>query len=189
MRPRRRLGRTFGVTLGRSASGGLARLMQSKTGRSRPRLDHKLTGMGIQKIFDVKGHAHFTTINVYKRIPILENYEFCDLIIENLEYYRKKFQFKLLGHVILPDHLHTIVLPDSSTRYSDIIRDFKKGVAFTVIKRLTDARNQGLLDRFLLNLVRRDGQRYSLWQRKYFDFNIFQKRSSWRNWSTSIITL
>ena len=132
--------------------------------------------MGIQKIFDVEGHAHFTTINIYKRIPILQNSKFCDLIIENLEYYRKKFQYRLLGYVILPDHLHMIVIPNSRTKYSDIIRDFKKGVAFAVIKRLSNARNQNLLDKFSLNQVRRDGQRHSIWQRKYFDFNIFSEK-------------
>ena len=128
--------------------------------------------MGIQKIFDVEGHAHFTTINVYKRIHILENYKFCDLIIENLEYYRKKFQYKLLGYVILPDHLHMIVIPNSRTKYSDVIRDFKKGTAFAVIKRLSNTKNQDLLDKFSLNPVKRDQCR-SIWQRKYFDFNIF----------------
>lgn len=133
--------------------------------------------MGIQKIFDVEGHAHFTTINVYKRIPILENYELCDLIIENLEYYRKKFKFRLLGYVILPNHLHIIILPNTSTKYSDIVRDFKKGVAFAVIKKLSDTGNRGLLDRFRLNSIREDGQRYSIWQRKYFDFNIFSEKT------------
>ncbi len=132
--------------------------------------------MGIQKIFDVEGQAHFTTINLYKRFPLLEDYEFCDLIIENLKYYREKFQFKLLGYVILPDHFHMIVLPRAGARYSDIIRDFKKGVAFAIIGRLSSSGNQSLLDRFLLKPARRDGQRYSIWQRKYFDFNIFSEK-------------
>lgn len=132
--------------------------------------------MGIQKIFDIEGHAHFTTINIYNRIPILKSYEFCDLIIQNLEYYRKKLKFKLLGYVILPNHIHVIILPDSSKRYSDVIRDFKKGVAFAAIKTLSATGNKSLLDKFLLKSVRKDGQRYSFWQRKYFDFNIFSEK-------------
>jgi putative transposase len=44
------------------------------------------------------------------------------MYIELLEKYRKEFGFKLFAYVLMPQHLHLLIEPNSSTEISDIMR-------------------------------------------------------------------
>lgn len=79
----------------------------------------------MHKRYNLPNCAHFITTNTYKRLPILRNPEFMVVIIENLKFYRKKYNFKLIGFVILPDHIHLLLILPSAHNISDLIRDFK----------------------------------------------------------------
>lgn len=76
----------------------------------------------------------------------------------------------------MPDHLHILIQPQGNTRLSDIVRDFKKGVAFAILQRLSDHPQNQLLGKLRRESERSDERRYSLWQRKYFDFNVFSEK-------------
>jgi len=61
--------------------------------------------------FNIEGQVHFVTTNVSKKTPLFSDNLFCEIIIRNLEFYRKKFIFELYGYVIMPDHLHLLIYP------------------------------------------------------------------------------
>jgi REP element-mobilizing transposase RayT len=72
----------------------------------------------------------FVTTTVVRFIPIFNNYQLCDILISNIRHYRMKYNFIVLGYVIMPSHLHWIVIvnPKYGTT-SDIMRDIKKFTA------------------------------------------------------------
>lgn len=62
-------------------------------------------------IFDI----HYVTKVVSRRQPVFAlDPKFTIYVIENLEFYRNKFGFKLYGFVIMPDHIHDII--DTSSK-------------------------------------------------------------------------
>ena len=65
----------------------------------------------------------FITIVTYNRNPILLNY--IDLIKASILYAKTKIKFNIEAIVILKDHIHTIIKPDSIEKYPDIVKYFK----------------------------------------------------------------
>ncbi|MFH0952205.1 MAG: hypothetical protein V1838_03360 [Patescibacteria group bacterium] len=60
--------------------------------------------------FNEDSYAHFVTTNTFKNKLIFANEKCCLSLIKDLDYYRKTLDFKLLGYVIMPDHLHMIIM-------------------------------------------------------------------------------
>ncbi|MFH0952415.1 MAG: transposase [Patescibacteria group bacterium] len=143
--------------------------------------------------------AHFITTKIWGNIWLFEEDKYCKIIIDNLKFYRKKFEFKLIGYNILPWHLHLIMqLSEEHNNISTIMRDFKSHVAREIIDDLKK-NNKKLLSRFwvqsepLLGLKKsrsrgsdlpvkvvrskfqsklRKLSKYQIWQPDFYDFNI-----------------
>ena len=75
----------------------------------------------------------FVTTTVVKFTPVFSYHPFCDILINNIKYYRDKYKFDILGYVIMPTHFHWIVKvePKYGT-ISDIMRDIKKFTAWQI---------------------------------------------------------
>ena len=80
--------------------------------------------------------AHFTTNVVIYRQPIFTRSWAANILIENLRFYQQKYAFRLIGYLIMPDHLHSIVWPQPGTAIGAIMRDFKKFAAVAIIEAL-----------------------------------------------------
>jgi len=81
--------------------------------------------------------AHFTTHVVIYRLPLLSFHWAASILQDNLRFYQAKYRFRLLGYVIMPDHMHTIIWPRTGTAISDIMRDFKKYTSVQLIEALS----------------------------------------------------
>ncbi|MDZ7798159.1 MAG: transposase [Patescibacteria group bacterium] len=88
------------------------------------------------KTINIENHAYFVTSKVYYNLEIFVYNKFCQMLINNFKFYRKAKNFKLLGYVIMPNHLHTIIWPQGKNSISDIMRDFKEFTAKQIIKSL-----------------------------------------------------
>jgi REP-associated tyrosine transposase len=56
-----------------------------------------------------KGHLHFLTFICYDRLPFLRN-EFCkNLLVNELAPVRAEYGFRLIGYVVMPEHVHLLV--------------------------------------------------------------------------------
>lgn len=75
----------------------------------------------------MEGSVYYITTNVYGRLKVFNTPSFIIPILDSLNFYRYQFKCKLLGYVIMLDHLHLLIYPtgDSSV-VSDFMRDFKR---------------------------------------------------------------
>lgn len=121
------------------------------------------------KKYEIPNHGHFITTNTFNKRKIFINEKTCSVIIEELKFYRKKFGFKLLGYVIMPDHIHCVILPKEVTKTSDIIRDFKKHTA----KVLSELINKGEIR---IKGINKKAKVYKIWQNGFYDFNIYSQK-------------
>ena len=126
-----------------------------------PTQSNKCFIMGKLKKYDVPGQAYFITTCTFRRKKIFKDERCCNILLENLEFYRKKFRFKLLGYVIMPDHLQFIILPQNGTTASDIIRDLKKFSAKQISNYLKV--NESLKEKAKI---------YNIWQDGFYTFNL-----------------
>lgn|SRR5574341_764176 len=117
------------------------------------------------------GHAHFITLVVNKRIPVFSNSETAIKAVQAIEFYQKNFGIKILGFVIMPDHLHLIAWPQGAKSPEEFVRDFKKYLAKGILDLLTPSEKT----KFLLGRPQKRNHRFQIWQKDYYDFNIYNQ--------------
>ena len=126
--------------------------------------------------FDHDGRARFITFGLHHRVPLLTNDPLRQIIADCINDARISYGFRLLGYVIMPEHVHLVLVPRIDDRASRIIGDIKRESALRVheVLKMNDSR---LLDTFR---VRRNGvERFALWQRRCFDHNCRTDDAVW----------
>lgn len=74
----------------------------------------------------IEGSAYYITSNVYQHLAIFIHPSFIIPLIDSLNFYRYQHHCKLLGYVIMPDHIHLILWPQNGTDIANFMRDFKR---------------------------------------------------------------
>ena len=112
--------------------------------------------------------VYFFTATNFKWIKLLEEDEHKNIVIDSLQFLSDNKRVKVLGFVIMPNHIHLIWKILAPHKNEDVQRYFLKYTAqqikFSLIKK-----NSVLLDDILVNAIDR---RYQLWERNAFWFEI-----------------
>lgn len=125
--------------------------------------------------FHEPGHLHELTFSCYQRRPLLDDDEHCRRLSRSIDEAGQQEGFDLVAFVSMPEHVHLLVRPQSSTpdlgRYlARIKQPFSKQ-----IKELLTAQQSPLLEQ--LTIQERPGKRcFRYWQEGAgFDRNIFSR--------------
>jgi putative transposase len=128
------------------------------------------------KHYDHDGRERFVTFCTHKRIAVLTNTAFRKIIVECLEDVRRSYDLHLLGYVIMPEHVHLVVVPPKDIELGTVIGKLKR-LSAKRIHDLLRANNGDLVHR--LTVMRNGRQRFALWQRRCFDHNCRSDESVW----------
>ena len=102
------------------------------------------------KRFQREGDDHFITFSCYHREPYLAASASKDIFLDSLELTRRRYNFEVLGYVVMPEHVHLLISEplDHEVTLSKAIQSLKLSVS----KRLSPK---------------------PFWQVRYYDFNVF----------------
>ncbi len=125
--------------------------------------------------FHIEGHLYYITTVIYGRLPLFTRPSFVVPLLDSLNYYRYQQHFKILGYVIMPDHLHLLVWPQGPASVGDIMRDYKE---FTAKRLVRQAEAEGRTE--WATAFRAAGQKtgrstHKVWQDSYWDENVFSE--------------
>ena len=122
----------------------------------------------------------FVTTTVVNHKSTFINPVFCEILINNIKFYQTKYQFAVLGYVIMPTHFHWIVkLKPHSGSISDIMRDIKKFTAWQIFDWI-EKENDLELDYFFRREARNiKGQDRKLWASRFHDAVIRNQKMLW----------
>jgi putative transposase len=81
------------------------------------------------KHYDNLGTARFVTFVCYRSGKYLNNNIARELLIDHIKSARIKHDFKLLGYVIMPEHVHLVMFPPDGMRMGYVIREIKSKMA------------------------------------------------------------
>jgi len=138
--------------------------------------------------FNELNTCHFVTTKVWQDIWLFKEGKYCQIIIDNLNFYRQKFNFKLIAYAIMPWHLHLILM--LSKRCNDItkvMRAIKSHSARQIIDCIYYTGRRGPLTSPPIDNLgqgtqatrggyphrRMSEQKYYIWQPSFYDFNIY----------------
>ncbi len=99
------------------------------------------------------GNLHFITFSCHGRSPYLVTPRAASIFEHSLESIRRKYQFDLLGYVVMPEHVHLLLSEPPTHPLSTVLGALKRSVS----KQLSES---------------------PFWLPRYHDFNVFsnQKR-------------
>jgi len=131
--------------------------------------------------FNEASYAHFVTIKTFENKPIFEDEKCCEILLKDVDFYRQKLGFRLLGYVIMLDHLHLIVwweveeLPELTI--SKIMHDIKGLSAQNISRYLLGSRgvSASTARRGAKASSTRWGRVIRIWQKSFYDFNIYSE--------------
>src|SRR5437879_12935820 len=61
------------------------------------------------KRFQQSKQSHFVTFSCNRRLPLLSSPILRDIFIRCLEKIRRRYQFRVFGYVVMPEHVHLLL--------------------------------------------------------------------------------
>ena len=126
--------------------------------------------LGLRRYYG-RGHLHFITFSCYRRRPLLASPRWRELFLRTLEKVRQQLHFKVVGYVVMPEHVHLLISEPELGDPSGAVQLLKQKTShrMSARRRRLDPRQGSLLEE----------ARDPVWQRRFYDFNVFtvQKRA------------
>ena len=136
-----------------------------------------MPAVSIMKLF--KSHEpnvfHYTTTVCFNRVPVFRSEIACELFIEALLDTRKKCKFKLIGYVVMPDHLHLILNP-LNRDIGVVMRRLKSTSARLILDWLRQANHLASLRKLALAVPQARSHTHSLWLKDFSSIDLFSPR-------------
>lgn len=113
-----------------------------------------------------RGDLHFITFSCRGRLPLLGNSRARNTFVMVLDEVRAQHEFRLLGFVVMPEHVHMVVSEPKVSSPSDMMQSLKQKVSFrlnpsreTIGNRVADADFED--------------DEYAFWLQRFYDFNVW----------------
>ena len=117
------------------------------------------------------GYLHFITTSCYQRRPLLASPQNRNLFLEVMEEVRKRYDFVVVGYVVMPEHVHLLFSEPERGNPSTVMAALKQTFAHRLLQRLRAEIDsaQGKLWSTLLQLGH-------VWQPRFYDFVVFTSK-------------
>lgn len=112
--------------------------------------------MAVRKTQTENNKIYFCTFTCYNWLPLFEITNLYEKIFNWFDLLANKGN-KILGFVIMPNHLHLLIyLTDNKINLNQIISNGKRFMAYEIIKRLKENENKELLDKLSNSVIERE---------------------------------
>src|ERR1700739_717069 len=116
-----------------------------------------------------KGHLHFITFSCYRRLPLLKTGRARDVFVKELSEIRDEMGFRLVGYVVMPEHVHLLISEPQQGTPSSVLQKLKLRVS----RRLRKRRRSGSADQMRLPFGEAGESLRAFWQARFYDFNVY----------------
>ena len=117
------------------------------------------------------GYLHFITTSCYHRRPLLGSGKNRDLFLCVLEQVRKRYDFVVVGYVVMPEHVHLLLSEPERANPSVVMQTLKQSFARGLLRRLR--RQSDVRQGRLWHSAVEEGH---IWQRRFYDFVVWTPR-------------
>ena len=129
-----------------------------------------------EKRYRIEGSIYYITSVTDNRLKIFIQPSFFILIIDSLNYYRYQYSCKIIGYVIMPDHIHLLIWPQEEKAITEFMRDFKR---FTSGRITRQAKVEGKAE--WLNMFESAGSEteraeHKVWQDSFWEQSIYTEK-------------
>jgi len=119
------------------------------------------------------GHLHFITCSCYQRRPLLGTPWRRDAFLRILDEVRKRYQFFLVGYVVMPEHIHVLISEPKTGTPSIVMQVLKQRVSRALHGNMSPRRSASQFGPCQTDLGEASPH---LWERRFYDFNVWSKK-------------
>ena len=113
---------------------------------------------------------HFITFSCYERRPLLASVRARNLFVKILGEVRERYGFKVVGYVLMPEHVHLLLSEPAKGTPSKVIQVLKQRVSRGMRSKGRKVRGQ-----LKLPFVEKENAEKRFWQRRFYDFNVWSR--------------
>jgi putative transposase len=113
-----------------------------------------------------RGHLHFITFSCYRRVPFLRSVRSRNVFVQILGQVRDRYEFSLVGYVVMPEHVHLLIGEPAKGTPSTVIQVLKQRVS-----RRLRRKKRAIAGQLNLNFASGGPAQPRMWQRRFYDFN------------------
>ena len=114
-----------------------------------------------------RGHLHFVTFSCYRQLPFLRTERARSVFVEELSRVRDEMDFRLIGYVVMPEHVHLLVSEPPGETPSKAIQKLKQRVSRRLLRRRKKMSTDQLRFEFGCE------EPPAFWQARFYDFNVY----------------
>jgi len=103
-----------------------------------------------------RGDLHFLTFSCYRRLPLLKTVRARNLFVKALGQIRERYKFRLVGYVVMPEHVHLLISESAKGTPSVVLKALKQRVSRDLRKKkrcASDAQLAGGQENLLAKFV------------------------------------
>jgi putative transposase len=101
--------------------------------------------------FQQNRDLHFITFSCYRRQPKLGEPSARHVFERSLEHARRRYQFRVIGYVVMPEHVHLLLSEPEDATLATALQALKQSVSRTLALRADEP----------------------FWEARYYDFNVW----------------
>ena len=116
-----------------------------------------------------RGDVHFVTFSCYRRRPLLGTRRARDCFVGILDQVRSRFEFRLIGYVVMPEHVHLLISEPKTANPSKALQVLKQKASRT----LGPQTAKSATGRLLVDASDSKTHESHFWQRRFYDFNVW----------------
>jgi len=118
--------------------------------------------------YDNLGTSRFITFGCYHHNQLLNDNNIKRIFVEQLDSIRTKYNIKIYGYVLMPEHVHLVLHPPNDIKLGQII-GYLKGLSAKAALTYYRNNNTKIIDK--LQTWQGTKQRTAFWQKRCYDHN------------------
>ncbi|HKM80042.1 MAG TPA: transposase [Candidatus Acidoferrum sp.] len=122
---------------------------------------------GLQRYYG-KDDLHFVTFSCYQRLLLLVTKCARNVFVQELDKVRNEMGFRLVGYVVMPEHVHLLMSEPLKGTPSTVLQKLKFRMSLKMRKR----REVGNAEQFQSPIEEEGIPPKAFWQTRFYDFNV-----------------
>jgi len=127
---------------------------------------------GLKRIYG-QGHLHFITFSCYRRLPLLRSARARNEFVRCPDRARKEYGFKLVGYVVMPEHVHLLISEPARGTPSTVLKMLKQSVSGLLRRK---PRRRVSTAQASFQFAPSAGRLPQSWQKRFYDFNVWSRK-------------
>jgi REP element-mobilizing transposase RayT len=124
--------------------------------------------MAVRRKIFLPNSIYFITFTILGWKSVFTSDKYCSLVYKWFDYLIDKYQNKIYGYVIMPNHIHLLLkVVETSPNVPLLIQNAKRFLAYQLVELLAQDEEKELLQFFADNARRKSGAKHKLFQDRY----------------------